>query len=408
MIRKLKIKFVAISSAAMLLVLLIVLGIVNGFSYYNTKVEIFSVMSRISENGGFLPDELEYRSIIGEAILTDEAMYSLRFFSVITDSSGLVVSVDRGHVATISETEAKTLLQKAMRRGSQEGFFNDEDSTYAYQKTEISGGLSLCVIMDCTRQLHTVRMFALASIYIGIASMLLLLLILSFFAKKAVAPLARNIESQKMFITNASHELKTPLAIISANTEVLEMTEGKNEWTESTLEQVKRMTELISHLITLSKLQEKDEVVLTEVSISEVTEKVSDEFRILAEKNGLSYETEIAKNRIVKADEGGLRELVSILIDNAVKYCSEAGTVRVVLEPKGHSTVLHVSNTYPEQEGMDYSRFFERFYRADESHNSEKKGFGIGLSMAKHFTDMFRGKISVNYRNGMITFTVVL
>jgi hypothetical protein len=239
-------------------------------------------------------------------------------------------------------------------------------------------------------------------------SMLLLLLLLIGFANRAVAPLARNIESQKMFITNASHELKTPLAIISANTEVLEMTEGKNEWTESTMEQVKRMTELISHLITLSKLQEKDEIVLTDVSISEVTEKVAAEFRILAEQKGLTYETEIAKDRTVKADQGGLRELTSILIDNAVKYCTEGGTVRVALEPKLHGTMLSVANTYPEKEGVDYSKFFERFYREDQSHNSEKKGFGIGLSMAKHFTEMFRGKISVGYKNGMIIFTVVL
>ena len=408
MIRKLKIKFIMISSASMLLVLLIVLGIVNGFSYYNTKVEIFSVMSKISENGGFLPNELEYRSAIGESVLTEESMYSLRFFSVITDESGFVISVDRGHVATISESEAKTYLQKALHRNSKEGFFSEGDSTFAFQKTGIGDDLSLYVIMDCTRQIHTLQVFVKASVYIGMISMLLLLLLLIGFANRAVAPLARNIESQKMFITNASHELKTPLAIISANTEVLEMTEGKNEWTESTMEQVKRMTELISHLITLSKLQEKDEIVLTDVSISEVTEKVAAEFRILAEQKGLTYETEIAKDRTVKADQGGLRELTSILIDNAVKYCTEGGTVRIALEPKLHGTMLSVANTYPEKEGVDYSKFFERFYREDQSHNSEKKGFGIGLSMAKHFTEMFRGKINVGYKNGMIIFTVVL
>ena len=408
MIRKLKIKFVTASFVSVLLVLLVVLGIVNGFSYINAKVEIFSVMSKISENGGFLPDKLEYRTAIGESVLTEESMYSRRFFSVITDGEGTAVSVDRGHVATISEAEALTYLQKASHRSSNEGFFSVDGATFAFQKTEFGDGLTLHVIMDCTRQIHTVQMFILASVFIGLGSLLLLLLLLIAFANRAVAPLARNIESQKMFITNASHELKTPLAIISANTEVLEMTEGKNEWTESTLEQVKRMTELISHLITLSRLQEKEEIVLTDVSISDVTEKVAEEFRVLAEKNGFTYETEITKDRFVKADEGGLRELVSILIDNAVKYCTEGGTIRVALEPKGHGTVLSVSNTYPEKEGVDYSRFFERFYREDESHNSEKKGFGIGLSMAQHFTEMFKGKISVGYKNGRITFTVVL
>lgn len=406
MIRKLKIKFIVISSLSMLMVLLIVLGIVNGFSYYNTRVEIFSVMSGISKNNGFLPEKLEYRTLFGSAILTDESKYGLRFFAAVTDDEGLTLNLENEQVATISDADKMSYLSIAVRRNQEEGFFTVGHSTYAFQRTELDESLNLYVIMDCTRQLHSMHVFALASVYIGLASMILLLLILSAFAKKAVAPVVNNIESQKMFITNASHELKTPLAIISANTEVLEMTEGKNEWTESTLEQVQRMTELISHLITLSRLQEKDEINLVDVNISEVTEKVASEFRILAEKNGLSYETAITPGRMVKADEAGLRELISILIDNAVKYCTEGGTIHIALEPKIHGTVLMVSNTFPEKEGMDHSRFFDRFYRADTSHSSEKKGFGIGLSMAKHFTEMFKGKISVSYKNGMITFTV--
>ena len=406
MIRKLKIKFIVISSLSMLVVLLIVLGIVNGFSYYNTRLEIFSVMSGISKNNGFLPEKVEYRTLFGSAILTDESKYGLRFFAAVTDDEGLTLNLENEQVATISDADKMSYLSIAVRKNRKEGFFTVGHSTYAFQRTELDETLNLYVIMDCTRQLHAMQVFALASIYIGLASMILLLLILSAFAKKAVAPVVNNIESQKMFITNASHELKTPLAIISANTEVLEMTEGKNEWTESTMEQVQRMTELISHLITLSRLQEKDEITLTDVNISEVTEKVASEFRVLAEKNGLCYETAITPGRTVKADEAGLRELISILIDNAVKYCTEGGTIRVTLEPKIHGTVLAVSNTFPEKEGVDYSRFFDRFYRADTSHSSEKKGFGIGLSMAKHFTEMFKGKISVSYKNGMITFTV--
>ncbi len=409
MIRRLKIKFIVISSLAMLLALILVLGVVNGISYYNSKMEIFSLMSRISENGGLLPETVEYRSIFGEAFLTEESRFTLRFFSAVVDKDGNVISIDRGYVSSVSESDARACIEKAKLRNTDEGFVHEQTTTYAFQKTKLKNSdLSLYVIMDCTRQLRTSHMFLKFSLYIGLISMILLLLILSIFSKRAVAPIARNIENQKMFITNAGHELKTPLAIISANTEVLEMTEGKNEWTESTMQQVQRMSELISHLITLSKLQETDEIVLTDVNFSEVTEKVATEFRVLAEKNGLTYETGIAQDRHVKADEAGLRELVSILVDNAVKYCTEGGTVRVNLEAKGHNTLLTVSNTYPEKSDVDYSRFFDRFYREDESHNSEKKGFGIGLSMAQHFVEMFKGKIHVNYKNGMIHFVVTL
>ena len=156
-------------------------------------------------------------------------------------------------------------------------------------------------------------------------------------------------------------------------------------------------------------MKPRGELELTEVDFSEVTKKVAGEFRVLAEREGKTYETKIAEGRKVKANESGLRELVSILTDNAVKYCTDGGTIRITLEPKGHgSTILTVSNSYPEKKDVDYSRFFERFYREDESHNSEKKGFGIGLSMAERFVEMFKGKIGVHYKDGMIHFTVVI
>lgn len=408
MIKKLKRKFIIFSTIAMLAVLVVVLGIINTVSYYNARVEIFSVMNMISAAGGRIPETLYYRSIMGEAIMADETKYSLRFFSALTDEQGTIYNMNRDQISAIDETMAIGFVEKAMKQNSLEGMIHSSTSTYAYQKTKWANGDTLCVIMDCTRQLRSSDMFFLFSLYIGLISLGIVFLLLTLFSRRAVAPIARNYEAQKQFITNASHELKTPLAIISANTEVMEMTDGKNEWTESTMEQVHRMTELISHLITLSRLQERDEIEITQVDFSAVTQKVSEEFRILAEKDGKTYETSVQENRLVKANEAGLRELVSILIDNAVKYCTDQGRIRVVLEGKGHGAVLTVSNSYPEKKDVDYSRFFDRFYREDESHNSEKKGYGIGLSMAEKFVEMFKGKISVHYKDGMIHFTVVL
>ena len=419
MIKKLQKKFLIICTSSMLAVLLLVLGIINMISYFNAKVEIFSIVSMISESGGRIPETMYYRSIVGEVVMTGETRYAFSFYSALVDSEGTIYSVgegekesDRGrrNLSMMDETVAVDYVKMAMASKLEEGFIHVDQSTYAYQKSYFTEkGMTLCVIMDCTRQLRGNRVFMIFSLYIGLVSLVVVFVILAFFSKKAVAPLARNIESQKQFITNAGHELKTPLAIISANTEVLEMTEGKNEWTESTMEQVKRMTELVSHLVTLSKLQEKEELELTEVDFSEVTEKVAGDFRVLAERDGKNYEMKIAGGRKVKANESGLRELVTILVDNAVKYCTDGGTIRILLEPKGHSSsILTVSNSYPEKKNVDYSRFFERFYREDESHNSEKKGFGIGLSMAERFVEMFKGKIGVHYKDGMIHFTVVL
>jgi hypothetical protein len=238
--------------------------------------------------------------------------------------------------------------------------------------------------------------------------MLIVILILSIFARRVVRPYIKNSEAQKEFVTNASHELKTPLAVISANTEVIEMMNGKSEWTDSTVKQVNRLSELISQLVVLSKLEEKQDIVLSDVNMSEETNSVMSSFKAIAETKEITLKTDIADDVHVQADQKGLHELVNILMDNAVKYCDEKGTVSVSLSRKGKNAVFIVSNDYSAGEGVDYKQFFERFYREDKSHNSEKKGYGIGLSMAESLVRMFKGKISVNYKKPVISFTVIL
>ena len=198
-------------------------------------------------------------------------------------------------------------------------------------KARQSDGTFKIIIMDCTRNLSIVNFFMRFSFYIGALSVLLLTLLLSIFARKAVQPMVRNMEAQKQFITNASHELKTPLAVISANTEVIEMMSGKNEWTESTIKQVNRMSELISQLVVLSKLEEREDLVLSDVDFSHEARSVVESFTTVAETQGKTLEAEIADNVHVKADEKGVHELVNILLDNAVKYCDDGGQVKLTL-----------------------------------------------------------------------------
>ena len=176
MIRKLKIKFIVVSALAMLLALILVLGVVNGISYYNSKMEIFSVMTRISENGGRLPDRVEYRSVVGDSILSEESKYSLRFFSAVLDQNGNVLAMDRGNVASVSEKDAVKCIDKARQRRTDEGFVYESNTTYAFQKTSLANdGTELYVILDCSRQLRYTQMFLKFSLYIGLISMLLLL-----------------------------------------------------------------------------------------------------------------------------------------------------------------------------------------------------------------------------------------
>ena len=226
---------------------------------------------------------------------------------------------------------------------------------------------------------------------------ILFVVILRLLSRRAIAPYVENIISQKQFITNASHELKTPLAIISANAEAIEMIDGKSEWTDNILAQVRRSTDLINSMLALARM-----------SVKSVRESVSS-FQPVVSQKERKLEAEIADGVFVMGDRNLLMELSNILIDNAVKYCDDDGTIHVTLRKKGKSgAVLSVSNDYQEGAGMDYSRFFRRFYRGDSSHNSGMEGHGIGLSMAKSITEKMGGSIGAAWKDGIITFTVIL
>ena len=406
--KKLKLKFILIASGSFSLVLIIVLGIINFISFRNIYSEIYTTLRLITENHG-LPDfsNNQYKKY-DDIIITPEIFYETRYFLVEYNEEMVTISIDRDNIAAVSESDVADFINIVTKSERNDGMINKNNLRYAFLKTKTENGNTLIAFMDCTRRIYSLRNTIRFSIYVGIISMLLLILLLSFFSRRAVAPIIRNMESQKQFITNASHELKTPLAVISANAEVLEMMNGKSEWTDSIRNQVTHMSELVSQLIVLSKLQEHDDITLTEVNISAKAEDVAKSFKTVAEAAGKTFEAEITPDIKILADERGSRELISILVDNAVKYCDQDGKIHMSLTSRGKKAYLVVSNDYKDGEGVDYSRFFERFYRADESHNNETKGYGIGLSMAEGLVDMFHGKISVNYKNKVITFTVIL
>lgn len=246
---------------------------------------------------------------------------------------------------------------------------------------------------------------------VALLALLVFWLIVVSLSRRAIEPTVRTMENQKRFITNASHELKTPVAIISADAEVLEMMNGENEWTQSIINQSKRLNDLISALVRLTKAGESQRFELTDVDISQVASDAAASFRPVIEQHGLTLDTRIDEGIAAKAEPQSITEIVNILLDNSAKYCDEGGTVTISAASRGglrSGATLTVSNDYKAGEGQDYSRFFERFYRADESHNSKKEGFGIGLAMAKELVTRMNGTLTVDWRDGRIAFTVTL
>lgn len=222
------------------------------------------------------------------------------------------------------------------------------------------------------------------------------MVLVRIFSVIAIRPFVENIQYQKRFITDASHELKTPLAIISANTEVLELTQGSNEWTESIKHQTVRMNELIKRLLLLAKFSEQGRnVTLVDFSLTDAAKESVDTFSTLAEAKGKTLNANIADGVTYRGDETGIRQLMSILLDNAVKYADDGGNICFTLTKQGKGAKIEVKNDCKDVDEKSLSHLFERFYRADESRARETGGYGIGLSIAQAIVENHKGKISV-------------
>ena len=411
MFRKLKIRFILLASAAIVCILLTMIAVLNSVRFLQTNGEIQAVLNILSANNGDFPSVEETAESLQNDRITIDTIYQYRYFSVVYKEDKTLYSTNLDHLSNLSKEQALSYANRVIKNSRSSGVFKVGSQFYSYQITQDSKSKRyLLVVLDSTNYLESRNDFFWLSIQLCFYSFIFFVLVVSGFSNFAIRPYIKNYENQKRFITNAGHELKTPLAIISANTELQELMTGENEWTESTKDQVKRLSNLINQMVVLARLEEQPDVTLVDVNFSEVVKKVAGNFKSVIEKAGKKYEIKLQEDIHVKATEDELYELVSILIDNACKYCDEDGQIFVTLTKakRGKRARLTVANSYADGKNVDYSRFFDRFYREDESHNQKQPGYGIGLSMAESLVRIFKGRIWVSYKKGLIGFTVLL
>ena len=344
--------------------------------------------------------QLQYRSLVINA----ETPYRTRFFSV-TYENGSYLGSDLTHVASVAEEDAMEYGSAALLSGREKG----TENIYRYLAVTEENGSVIIYFLDISEELATTRTFLRGSLIVAAVSYILLFVLIYFISKAAVSPIARNIENQKRFITDAEHEIKTPLAIISANTEALEMIQGKSEWTANIKDQVKRSSELVQRLLVLSKMDEENiSLSFKDFSISDAVLETVAPFGAVASSSDKQFEMDIEPGITYKGDERAVRELVSILTDNAIKYCTESGSVLVSLYKEGKKIIFRTVNDVDPGSVTDTSLLFNRFYRTDESRSRDTGGYGIGLSIAQAVADAHGGSISAKQEGGKITFRTVL
>lgn len=398
MIRKLKRKLIALAMSSFALVLLTVLAVINVLNLNQMVSDADETLQLILTNSGTFPTirVLDGRNDHGR-FLSPEAPYENRYFSVLLDADGEALKTDTNQIAAVNREAAVAYAQKALASGETQG----QDGDYRYGMKTLESGETLIVFLDCGRSLSSFRSYLYTSVLLYVCALAVVFALLAIFSRRIVRPISESYEKQKQFITDAGHDIKTPLTIIDADAEVLAMEIGENEWVEDIKTQARQLATLTGELISLSRMEETGaRRVMIDFPLSDVVGETAQSFQALAKAQGKELEIRIEPMISICGDEKALRQLTSILLDNALKYSLPGSVIRLTLEKAGRSVRLLVENACEPLKREQIAHLFDRFYRADTARTPEQGGYGIGLSIAKAVTQAHRGKITASSPDG--------
>lgn len=419
MIKNLRKRFIFAAMASTFGVLFVIMSILNIANYARMVSRADDTLSELVDNNG----QFDRKDFLKEKVKTNadsqppdkpdgksndkfspETPFQTRYFSVVV-SDGAVESYSLDNIAAVDESEAESYALKILGDGSDSGFTD----IYRYRVADCEDGTRI-IFVDCRQELESFRNTLVYSVGVSLLGFLAVFMLVLFWSKKIFNPVAESYAKQKRFITDASHEIKTPLTIIDANTEVIEMVNGESEWTKNTRDQVKRLTALTNQMVALSRLDENPEPKeKAKFDLSDVAYEVIDHFSSLSEVRGKKISADIEDGIKYVGDENSIRQLISILVDNAMKYAVESADISISMKRDGRKVKFVLKNLTDGMEEGSQDILFERFYRPDSSRNSETGGSGIGLSLAKSIVESHKGRITARCDgDGYITFQVTL
>lgn len=420
MIKRLQNRFIRITMLSVTLVLVLLSLIVNIANFVSTNSDLNQMLDMIYENQGTIPTHNEpvRRNDFGSGDtppqkpgnrggpFNQETPYSTRYFCLRFDQNGTLADADLAHIAAISEADTGEYAAIALQHGEGYGYV----SGYKYYVVRHGENRYMAIFLDCYQEMHAVQVVALCSLLADGICILLVYILVVLFSKKAIAPVVRSAQQQKQFITDAGHELKTPITVIATSLKVLEMETGKQKWINKAQAQTEKLKDLVNSLVTLSRMDEEDTPLRFErFPISDAVSETAESFRDFAASNGHELQIAVATDLNYNGDEYAIRQLVSILLDNAIKYATAGTPIRFSLEKAKKGVVIRTYNPCEKMEQEDLEKLFDRFYRADKSRNPGTGGFGIGLSIARSIAEGHRGSIRAKCpTENEIEFTVEL
>lgn len=413
MIGRLRRRFIGICAISIFAVVAIIFVLIASLNLSTMNNTMDMLTDRLSEGDGTFPDFFEGHpptrpnapsvpSRPDTNVITPETPYATRHFTVWFNADGEVIE-NTEFIVSITDEDAKEYATRAIEGGKDRGWI----SNYRYKVYSTDEGTA-AVFVDGTMSRISLLQSLSISFAVLFAVALVILLLIILLSGRVIKPISESYAKQKQFITDANHELKTPLTLILTNLDIAESELGKNEWLDDIRTEGERMAELVNQLVALSRMDETEQAAsITELPLGKIVSETVAEFEALSLNGGKAINYEIDEELMHDGDEVLVRRLVGILMDNALKYCDDCGEIQVALKKKGRHAVLTVENSYNAVEQVELDRLFDRFYRLDKA-RTYTGGFGIGLSIAKSIVEKHQGQISAYAKNGcVIGFKVV-
>lgn len=386
MIYKLNRKFVWISALSIFGVILMIFTLISIFSITSTNDTLDMLTDTLSQGDGHFPEAFDDR-IHRPDQFGPETRYSTRHFTVWFDQNEDPSLVNIEFIHAVDAEEAVDYAEDALDNDNIRGWLDH----YRYKVYDTPRGTAV-VFVDGSNNLRSLYQSLGITAAVLVSASLVILLLIALISKRVMRPVAESFEKQKQFITDANHELKTPLTLILTNLDIAQQELGENEWLSDIRTEGQRMTALVNQLVELSRMDEERPMEVEHLPFSELVADTVSEFAPLIAQKGKLLQVQLEPGVNCTGNEVLLRRLVSILMDNAAKYCDEGGTITVRLQ-KQRQVVLQVENTYAQVGNVPLNKLFDRFYRADKARTASHS-FGIGLSLAKSIAEKHHGHIA--------------
>lgn len=393
MIRKLQIQITAILMVILSSVTIGILVAVNIVNYNASQQEAFHYLNEVASSGEMLIASEE-----------NSSLFSYRFFRVFIDMYGNAFKSVSENNAMYTDEQLAALATKVLIRGKNSGAI---DHMLYTVKDESYG--KLIVFMDNRITEANIRAVGLYSLIFGSMGLFLLFCMVLFLAKWLTKPVEEAFHKQKIFVSDVSHELKTPLAVITANADTLESEIGESKWLGYIKNEAYKMSGLVNNMLTLTRMETtENKLSFQRFDLTETVRGAVMPFESIAYEKQVDLSVSLQESVFLSGNQEQLGRVAAILTDNAVKYTEPGGKISVLLQQNRGKIILQVSNTGPEIPYADRKKIFDRFYRVDKARSRENGSYGLGLSIAKTIVSAHHGTILVDCRNGRNIFTVTI